>query len=481
MVVHTVGLASRWTLTRRDLAVGSLAFGALAGCDSTPGPAAPNTVNDITQLNPINVARIVEPRSITALARFVGASRGPVAIGGGRFSQGGQTACDGASVIDMRPFNRILVIDAAAHTITVQAGATWRQIQEAVDPLNLSPAIMQSFSNFTVGGSLSVNCHGDYVELGPIVESVRSFRIILADGSIRTASRSENRDLFSAAIGGYGGIGIIAEATLDLADNAKLERVTHRMTVDEYPAWHRANVLGKPGVILHHAVVYPGAYTTVAAEVSTLTDKPLTVADRLAPTGEPTAFQRSLLSLVTHAPFGEELHEHYDPLIGAAPAVVWRNYEAAGDVYGFEPQSRARTTYALQEYFVPVARFGAFVSRMARILRGAGANVLNVAIRHTRADSETLLAWAREEVYSFVLYYAQATDDAARQAVGAWTRDLVAAAIDEGGCHYLPYQIHATRAQFLAAYPRAEEYFAVKRRVDPDYKFRNRLWEAYYR
>jgi FAD/FMN-containing dehydrogenase len=57
----------------------------------------------------------------------------------------------------------------------------------------------------------------------------------------------------------------------------------------------------------------------------------------------------------------------------------------------------------------------------------------------------------------------------------------VDAAIAEGGSYYLPYQVHATRDQFLKAYPRAEEYFAVKRRVDPNYKFRNRLWEAYFR
>ena len=34
--------------------------------------------------------------------------------------------------------------------------------------------------------------------------------------------------------------------------------------------------------------------------------------------------------------------------------------------------------------------------------------------------------------------------------------------------------------QFLAAYPRAPEFFALKQRVDPTYKFRNRLWDAYY-
>jgi FAD/FMN-containing dehydrogenase len=161
--------------------------------------------------------------------------------------------------------------------------------------------------------------------------------------------------------------------------------------------------------------------------------------------------------------------------------VVWRNYEAAADAYSLEPASRVRSTYALQEYFVPVDRFAGFVDSMGRILRGRRANVLNVAVRHTRADGETLLAWARDEVYSFVLYYEQSTTDAAKAAVGVWTRELVEAALAEGGSFYLPYQIHATRDQFLAAYPRAEAYFALKRRLDPGYKFRNRLWEAYYR
>jgi FAD/FMN-containing dehydrogenase len=463
------------SITRREFAAGTT-LGALGAC-SPRTPA--NTVNDITQLNPIRVSRVVEPRSIDDLASIVASNRGPISIGGGRFSQGGQTACDGALFIDTRPLNR-LTLDEGERTITAEAGATWRQIQELVDPKDLSPKIMQSFSNFTVGGSLSVNCHGDYVGLGPVVESVRSLRIITADGAVKSASRTENADLFAAAIGGYGGVGVIAEATLDLAENTRLERVVHRMTVVDYPAWHAGNVLARDGVILHHAVIYPGGYDTIAAEVSTLTDEPVTITDRLSPLGEPSAFQRSLLALVTHAPFGAELHEAYDPLIGAEPEVAWRNYEAAGDLYAFEPDSRLQTTYALQEYFVPVARFASFVPRMARILRDADANVLNIAIRHTRADPLTLLSWAREEVYSFVLYYAQGTTPRARVRVGAWTRDLVDAALAEGGSFYLPYQIHATRTQFLAAYPRAADFFALKVRLDPDYKFRNRLWEAYY-
>ena len=466
-------------LTRREFAAGALTLAAACG-PREPG-ATPGIVNDITQLNPIRVAQIAEPRSADDVAALIADHAGPISIGGGRFSQGGQTACDNALFIDMRALNRILRIDAEARMVTVESGVTWRQIQEAADPLGLSPAIMQSFCNFTVGGSLSVNCHGDYVGLGPVIESVRSIRVVMADGSIRTASRTENTSLFRAAIGGYGGVGAIIEATLDLAENTKLERLTHRMRVGDYVAWHRASVLRREDMVLHHAVIYPDAYTNIAAEVATRTGKPLTIEDRLSPMGPPTAVERSVLDAITHSPAGPFIHERiYDPLT-TRPAVVWRNYEAARDAYSLEPASRDRVTYVLQEYFVPVARFSAFVTRMAEIFRTHNANVLNVSIRHTRADPLSLLAWAFEEVYSFVIYYAQATTDEARAAVGVWTRALVDAAVAEGGSYYLPYQIHATPEQFRAAYPHADQYFAVKRRLDPTYKFRNRLLEAYYR
>lgn len=438
-------------------------------------------VNDITQLNPVEVERVVAPTSVAEVSALVAAHDGPISIGGGRYSQGGQTACAGCLFIDMRALNRVIALDKEARTITVQAGITWREIQEAIDPENLSPTIMQSYSNFTVGGSISVNCHGDYVGLGPLIESLRSIVIVLADGSAKTASRTENRDLFRAAVGGYGGVGVIVEATLDVTDNVKLERRTVRMPLSEYQTWRAANITGSDTAVLHHAVIYPPTFTSIAVELASLTDKPVTIAERLPSTRKPSPVELAMLDFVTHNPLGPTFRElFYDPITSGRTEVVWRNYEAAGDVNGLEPASRATSTYALQEYFVPVDRFDSFTAAMSSILREHKANVLNIAIRHTRRDTESLLSWAPQDVYSFVLYYEQGTDERAVTKVAEWSRKLVAAAVAEGGAWYLPYQIHGTREQFLQAYPGAQEFFAIKRRVDPTYKFRNRLWEAYY-
>jgi hypothetical protein len=64
--------------------------------------------------------------------------------------------------------------------------------------------------------------------------------------------------------------------------------------------------------------------------------------------------------------------------------------------------------------------------------------------------------------------------------VRAWSVEMIDAATALGGAYYLPYQVFESPHQFAAAYPRANEYFALKARVDPDNRFRNRLWQQLY-
>ena len=64
-------------------------------------------VDEVTRLHPVTMARVVTPRSIEDIVNAVKATPGPVSIGGGRYSMGGQTATPGALQIDMRRFNRL--------------------------------------------------------------------------------------------------------------------------------------------------------------------------------------------------------------------------------------------------------------------------------------------------------------------------------------------------------------------------------------
>ena len=78
-----------------------------------------------------------------------------------------------------------------------------------------------------------------------------------------------------------------------------------------------------------------------------------------------------------------------------------------------------------------------------------------------------------------MLYHKQRNTASADRESGRWTRKLIDAAFDCGGRYYLPYRLHATRGQFLRAYPEAREFAAIKRVIDPAGRFRNRLWDRY--
>ena len=49
-------------------------------------------VNDVTQLNPIHVQKVVATTDEAEIAEMVRSHPGPISIGGGRYSRGGQTA-----------------------------------------------------------------------------------------------------------------------------------------------------------------------------------------------------------------------------------------------------------------------------------------------------------------------------------------------------------------------------------------------------
>ena len=134
---------------------------ALMGCSSPEDPG--DQVVDVTRLYRIDVQRVARPHDIDEVVHLIESHEGPISIGGGRFSMGGQTAAEHTLQIDMRGMDDVLDFDKDAKTIKVEAGTRWRDIQEHVDPHDLSVQIMQSYANFSVGGSLSVNAHGRYV------------------------------------------------------------------------------------------------------------------------------------------------------------------------------------------------------------------------------------------------------------------------------------------------------------------------------
>lgn len=437
-------------------------------------------INDITRLNPVMVDTVIQPKTVEEISAAIKNSTGPISIGGGKFSMGGQTAYENSLHFDMTSFNKILSLDTTTKLLTVQPGIRWREIQKYIDPYNLSVKIMQTYADFTVGGSISVNCHGRYVGYGPIISSVQQIKLVLASGEVVTANREVNSDLFKAAIGGYGGIGVIVEVTLQLVDNVKVKRKSEIIKAVDYPKYFAEKIKNNKEVIFQNGDIYPPDYDEVNSISWSVTDKPLTDTTRINAGNEKYWLEHTLMKVVSWGKFGKWFRQYLiDPFYYKTDQVFWRNYEASYDVRGLEPINTGDKTYVLQEYFIPVENMISFTPKMRDIFNRHHVNVVNVSLRHALPDTESYLSWAPKEVFAYVIYYRQGTDAKAQEEVKKWTQEMTDAILSENGAWYLPYQPHATVAQFEKGYPNAAKYFEVKQRVDSNHRFTNKLLDKY--
>src|SRR5580698_10331130 len=189
-------------------------------------PVPSGKANDASRLDETSVAETwkipddedAAEKQLAELLEYARTNHLKISIAGARHSMGGHTIYPGGIVIDMLPFNR-MALDETRGILHVQAGARWFEIIKFLNDHGYSVEVMQSNDDFSVGGSLSVNCHGWNFAPASVASTVESFRLMLADGKIVKCSRDENRELFSLVLGGYGLFGIILDVDLHIIRN----------------------------------------------------------------------------------------------------------------------------------------------------------------------------------------------------------------------------------------------------------------------
>lgn len=441
-----------------------------------------NIVDDVTQLNPIKVKKVFTPKTQDELIDFVKKTKEKISIWWGRFSMGGQTASVNSVHIDMRELNNVVDLDVKNKLIKVESWIRWCDIQKFIDPKDLSIKIMQTYANFTVWGSLSVNVHWRYIGLGPLILSVKSIKVLLADWTLINCNRKNNIEIFNAVIWGYSFVGIILETELELDENVNVKRVNRRMKTADYFKYFKKEIRKDKKIIFHNADLYPPHYNTCNAVSWVETNEKPTTKERLQKVDGNFLLEKYYFWVFSETKFGKLRREKLlDPILFAWKKIHTRNYESWYSVSELEPISRKKSTYVLQEYFVPVEKFDEFTFKMWEIYRRYNVNIINVSIRHAYPDLESNMSWARKESFAFVIYHKQDTDEKSRIEVGIWHRELMDLVSEMWGSYYLPYQPHASFETFKKSYPNFEKTFKLKKKLDPELKIDNVLINKYYK
>lgn len=454
------------------------------------------SVNDASCLNRTAVAGVVRPQNEAEVATALAYARAhglPVSAAGIKHSMGGQAFRAGGVVLDMRGMQAIR-LDQAARTVTVGGGATWHAIQLAVHP-KFAVKAMQSTDIFSVGGSISVNAHGMDHQAGAVMGSLRSLRIMLADGRIVTASRDANVDLFRHVVGGYGLFGVILSAVLEVVPNDIYRSERALIDYRAFPATF-ARIAADPTVGLSYVHLSTAPKTLLQeALVYQYRRFPEDQALARAPLGEvaSTKVRRLTVNLAKKNDLFKSLKWWSEKNIehrietctvtraqaqGQGEACLVARNDPMHDSVAYLFNDLPGETDILHEYFVPRARIVSFIDGMRGIFRDQDANVVNASIRAVGIE-DNALSYAPAPAFSIVLYLNQPTTAEGTGRMRRLTSDLIDLTTQEGGRFFLPYQLHYTPQQLERSYPEIGAFFAAKRAWDPDGLFSN-TWYARY-
>ncbi|CAB9497907.1 Uncharacterized FAD-linked oxidoreductase YitY [Seminavis robusta] len=489
-------------------------------------------LNDVSGLSETLVSRIFFPKTTADVESVLKQALDDdkrIGIRGTQHSMGGQSLQRDGYILDMKYLDHYQYSaqpeQEEEDVITVGTGCTWATVIRALNPHGKSPCVLQSYCNFSVGGTLSVNAHGITSD-DTMASCVRSFVLVHYDdaqeGMVRTTLCTPQHELFSLALGGYGLFGVITEVTLAVTDNSDLIldslkslKVTPPEASNADPDDPRSEFeriwdacREDPSVDIKLARL--NILTLETASLYVFRKDGLPVASRLPMRPkEISAVGRLLYKWAL--PLLKDYRQYREETQGQAIDMPPHNHETTRNEVLWEsatPLSKlytpfmvAHDSFVLQEFFVPQDQFQPWIQQARPIFQEIDAYqkqgtdqvppqslvLLNTTIRYVNQDAITALPYSyshhhhhhQKGCYAFVLYYRIRKTPPVELDLGNFHNRLAEIAVGMGGTFYLPYRKCYDSNLLRQAYPQIEAFAKKKELHDPRGIFSNAWFEHY--
>ncbi len=174
--------------------------------------AARKVFNAMIDRRPGLIAQCASPEDVVLMVNFARERRLLLSVRCAGHNVAGFAVCDEGVVIDLSLMKHIEV-DATAGSVRVEAGTTWGEVTDALQPHGLAATggyvSVTGVSGLTLGGGLGWLAR----KHGLAIDNLLSAEVVLADGRRVNASAGENEDLYWALRGGGGNFGIVTSFT----------------------------------------------------------------------------------------------------------------------------------------------------------------------------------------------------------------------------------------------------------------------------
>lgn len=442
--------------------------------------------NDASQLNLTKVDTIIQVSNekkdieiqLKNVLKYAKENNLKISIAGAKHSMGGHTIYPNGVVLDMLPYKK-MELDIDNNILTIGSGALWEDALRYLDKYGKSISVMQAFSSFSIGGSISVNGHGWQKDLPPISSSIISFTLMKENGEIINCSRQENHELFKLVIGGYGLFGIILDIKLKVVENEALQYKYIRLSPKNYIKYYKKYISENSNVNLVFGRLRISDKHFFEEATLNFFEKVDTTIPNLQ-NEKSTETQRLVFRGSVNSEYGKRLRWDLETGMNkVSKNEIYSRNELLNDHVSLIENKDNSSTDLLQEYFIPERNFNQFISDMKPILKNSKIDLLNVTIRGVYQDNDSYLNYARENVFGFVILFNQKKTKEQEVEMKKLTNQLVDIAIKNEGTFYLPYRLHIDKNKMKKSYPNADTFFQLKKKYDPTELFYNKFYEHY--
>ncbi|MBC8102129.1 MAG: FAD-binding oxidoreductase [Cytophagales bacterium] len=425
-------------------------------------------------------------RDVLTLAREKGLQ---VAPRGGGNSYGDAATAREHLVLDLTRMNRILHWDPETGVIRVEPGVTIRQMWQQGIGDGWWPPVVSGTMLPTLGGAAAMNIHGkNHFRAGVLGDHILHFDLLLpATGEVVRCSRQENPDLFFAALGGFGVLGVFTEIRLRLrkvhsgllhanqhvAGNLAemFERFEALTAQSDYAVgwidgFAKGEALGR-GLVQTGQHLAPGEDPRPAQTLRVASQElpdtllgffPKSVVWRLMKPWMNDFGMRTLNALRYHksrlipAPAHTETHAGFQFMLDYIPH--WKRAYGAHGLIQYQcqvPDTAAREVF---REILALCQHRGLISYL-------------IVFKRHRADNEYLMSYSVDG-WSLALDFKVTTEN--RERLWSLAAEMDRIVLGSGGRFYFAKDstLHPDRLQSFLGEERVQRFLALKRRVDPE-------------
>ena len=176
---------------------------------------------------PYRAPRFARPNTEAELVDLVQDSQKVRVFGSGHSFNDGVVSEE--TLVSLDGYSGVVRRDVAKKQLTVKGGTRVRKVVKLLLEDGLAFEALPSHDAQSIAGILSTDVHGTGREWGFVNESVVSLKLIDGNGEVHECRPSD--DLFKAAVGGVGAVGIISEVVLRGVERFNVEQDVKTMSV----------------------------------------------------------------------------------------------------------------------------------------------------------------------------------------------------------------------------------------------------------